>query len=65
MVRPPPLGVCQVAAVPDVAVSVCPVVGAVAAATFTTVVAEFSALAVAAASAVSARVFSTPVALSA
>lgn len=49
----PPEGVCHVAAVPEVAVSTCPVVGAVAALTATVVVAEFNPFAAVAAPAVS------------
>jgi hypothetical protein len=43
LVTPPELGVCQVAAVPPVAVNTCPDVGAVAELTLTIVVAEFNA----------------------
>jgi hypothetical protein len=48
LVTPPGAGVCQVAAVPLVAVNTCPLVGADEEETFTTVVAEFSALVLAA-----------------
>ena len=48
LVTLPDAGVCQVAAVPLVAVSICPTVGAADDDTLTTVVAEFSALVLAA-----------------
>jgi hypothetical protein len=48
LVTPPAAGVCHVAAVPLVAVNICPTVGAGDDDTLTTVVAEFSALVLAA-----------------
>ena len=48
LVTPPGAGVCHVAAVPLVAVNICPTVGAGEDDTLTTVVAEFNALALAA-----------------
>jgi hypothetical protein len=62
LVTPPGAGVCHVANVPLVAVSICPAVGAADNDTLTTVVAEFNAFAVAAVTAAVVALVTIPLA---